>query len=161
MKKYLSAGLVFLVSLFAILSVSTAVAATDTQGISPYPLGERGVLTHRAVEARLQPVGTVCVKGEDCGVTVVAAADSGSKAPRSGEAVYKAHCAMCHASGVAGAPKFGTADWKPHIAKGMPTLYKHAMEGFNAMPPKGMCSNCSEQEIKNAVDYMVDNSKGK
>jgi cytochrome c5 len=35
----------------------------------------------------------------------------------------------------------------------------HALHGYNAMPPKGMCPSCSEDEIKAAVHYMVDNSK--
>lgn len=154
MKKMITASLVLIATLFA-----GSASATSTQDISPYPLGERGVLTHRAVAARLQPVGSVCVKGEKCG-TQVAAAGGGSGKPRTGKQVYSAHCSACHGTGAAGAPKFGNAaDWKPHIAKGMPTLYKHAMSGFNAMPPKGMCSDCSEAEIKNAVQYMVSNSK--
>lgn len=157
MNRTLTAGLAFVATCLAVLGAGTAVAVTSTQEISPYPLGERGILTPRAVEARLQPVGAVCVQGEECGVQVAAAEGGGE--PRSGKVVYEAHCSVCHATGVAGAPKFGTADWKPHIAKGMPTLYKHAMEGFNAMPPKGMCSDCSEQEIKNAVDYMVEHSR--
>lgn len=159
MGKSLRVGLVFMASLLTMLLAGKAVA-TSTQEISPYALGERGILSHRAVEARLQPVGAVCVKGEDCGVKAVkvAAAEAGGE-ERTGKEVYEAHCSMCHATGVAGAPVFGTDDWKPHIAKGMPTLYKHAINGFNAMPPMGMCSDCSKQEIKNAVDYIVEHSQ--
>ena len=68
--------------------------------------------------------------------------------------------AACHASGAAGAPKTGdAAAWAPRIDKGMDTLVKHAYEGFNAMPAKGMCSNCSEEEIAAAVEYIVGKSK--
>ncbi|MBV1733124.1 MAG: c-type cytochrome, partial [Hydrogenophaga sp.] len=48
-----------------------------------------------------------------------------------GKKVYGATCAMCHAAGVAGAPKPGDkADWGPRIAQGNDTLYKHAIEGY-------------------------------
>jgi cytochrome c5 len=59
-----------------------------------------------------------------------------------------------------GSPKFGSAaDWAPRAAKGLDTLYTHALGGFNSMPPKGTCAACSDDEIKAAVKYMVENSK--
>ena len=71
-----------------------------------------------------------------------------------------AGCAACHDSGAAGAPKTGDAGaWASRIDKGMDTLVKHAYEGFNAMPAKGMCSDCSEEEIAAAVEYIVDKSQ--
>lgn len=152
----LTASLVLMALLFA----GNAMATTTTQEISPYPLGERSVLSDRAVEQRIKPVGSVCVQGEECGSAVAAGGDAGSSEPRGGEEVYNGHCAACHGTGAAGAPIFGdAASWQPHIAKGIETLDKHAIEGFNAMPPRGMCMNCSDEEIKNAVQYMVDNSK--
>lgn len=45
------------------------------------------------------------------------------------------------------------------IAKGMDTLYTHAIGGFNAMPAKGLCMTCSDDEVKAAVDHMIENSK--
>lgn len=157
MKKMLTASLVLLALIFA-----GGTMAASTKDISPYPLGERSILGDRAVEQRLKPVGSVCVKGEECGNAVAAAGgdDGASAEPRGGEEVYNGHCAACHGTGAAGAPKFGdAASWKPHIAKGIETLDKHAIEGFNAMPPKGMCTQCSDEEIKNAVQYMVDGSQ--
>lgn len=150
--KPLSTGLMML----ALLCAGAAVAATRSPATTDGPY-------YRAVAARLQPVGTVCVRGHSCGAAAMPVADnggSGQQAARSGKTIYESHCAACHATGLAGAPKFGDAmAWKPHIAKGLPTLYQHAMNGFNAMPPKGMCSDCSEQEIKNAVNYMVKHSQ--
>lgn len=79
---------------------------------------------------------------------------------RSGEEIYKATCVTCHAAGIANAPKFGdAAAWGPRIDKGMDTLYTSVINGLNAMPPKGMCMDCSEDELKTAVDYMVEKSK--
>ena len=147
MNKPLNAGLLVLAMLFAGSAAATQTAA-------------QGALSYQAIAARLQPVGTVCVQGHPCGATAIKVADAGQPKARSGKTIYENHCSVCHASGMAGAPKFGNAmDWKPHIAKGLPTLYKHAMNGYNAMPPKGMCSDCSEKEIENAVNYMVNHSK--
>ena len=49
--------------------------------------------------------------------------------------------------------------WSPRVAKGMETLYTHAINGFNAMPAKGLCMTCSDDEVKAAVDHMVEGSK--
>ena len=34
-------------------------------------------------------------------------------------------------------------------------LYEHSLKGFNAMPPKGGNVALSDEEVKAAVDYMV------
>lgn len=80
-------------------------------------------------------------------------------AARSGETLYNSYCIACHMNGVAGAPKFGNkADWQPRIEKGIDTLLKDATNGFKAMPPKGLCFDCSEDELRSAIQYMIDNS---
>ena len=84
-----------------------------------------------------------------------AAADGGK-----GAELFKKTCAMCHQTGVAGAPKLGDkADWAPRIAQGQDTLYKHAIEGFNgakgAMPAKGGNPALGDDEVKVIVDFMV------
>ncbi len=77
-----------------------------------------------------------------------------------GKATYEATCAVCHATGVANAPKFGDkAAWKDRIAKGMDTLHTHALKGINAMPPKGGNMGLSDADVKAAVDYMVSKAK--
>lgn len=81
-----------------------------------------------------------------------------------GKSVFGKVCAMCHASGAAGAPKPGNKDeWGPRIAQGNDVLYKHALEGFNgtkgAMPAKGGNATLTDDEVKAAVDYMVSLSK--
>jgi cytochrome c5 len=80
-----------------------------------------------------------------------------------GKSVYGKTCAMCHAAGVAGAPKPGDkADWAPRIAQGKDILYKHAMEGFTGskgvMPARGGSTTLTDDEVKAAVDYMADQS---
>jgi cytochrome c5 len=93
-----------------------------------------------------------------------APAPTTAAAARSGKQVYDTTCFACHAIGAAGAPKFGDkAAWAPRIAQGIDTLLSHAIDGFQGktgvMPPKGTCANCSNDELKAAVDYMVENAK--
>ncbi len=108
---------------------------------------------------RIKPAGQVCVEGDDsCGGAVAAAAASTGGA-RSGEDVYKASCASCHAIGVAGAPKYGTSEWADRGAKGIDALLKTAISGINAMPPRGTCATCSDDELKVAIEYMMDSAK--
>jgi len=111
------------------------------------------------IAERIAPAGKVCMKGDACAAAAPAASASSGGA-RSGSDVYSAHCAACHATGAAGAPKMGDAGaWSPRVAKGMETLYTHAINGFNAMPAKGLCMTCSDDEVKAAVDHMVEGSK--
>jgi cytochrome c5 len=77
-----------------------------------------------------------------------------------GEGVYKAGCAACHSAGIAGAPKSGDkAAWAPRIAQGKPTLYEHAIKGYQGkagvMPAKGGNSALADADVQAAVDYMV------
>lgn len=80
-----------------------------------------------------------------------------------GKSVYGKTCALCHAAGVAGAPKPGDKeDWAPRIAQGKETLYKHSIEGYTGskgqMPARGGNSSLSDDEVKAATDFMADQS---
>ena len=76
-----------------------------------------------------------------------------------GEALYKETCMVCHATGVAGAPKFGDkAAWAPRVQQGIPTLVQNAIKGKGAMPPRGG-SSASDQDMRAAVEYMVGAAK--
>lgn len=73
-----------------------------------------------------------------------------------GEAVYKKACKNCHEAGVANAPKLGDSEaWTPRIAKGKDALFETVKNGLNAMPPKGGCMTCSDEELRSAVEYFV------
>lgn len=116
--------------------------------------------------------------GQDAGTaapkaTAPAAAPAPAPAPApvaaapvnaAGESVYKKTCALCHSSGVAGAPIPGNKDeWGPRIAQGNDTLYKHAIEGFTGekgmMPARGGAATLSDDDVKAAVDFMVAKSQ--
>jgi len=88
-----------------------------------------------------------------------APAPQAAAAGGAGEALYKQTCSVCHGAGIAGAPKFGDkAAWAPRVAQGLPTLVQHAIQGKGAMPPKGG-STASEQDVRAAVEYMVNAAK--
>ena len=77
-----------------------------------------------------------------------------------GKTVYEQACQLCHAAGVAGAPKTGDqAAWAPRSAKGMDVLYGHAIGGFNMMPAKGGNAALTDEQVKAAVDHMLAQSR--
>lgn len=80
---------------------------------------------------------------------------SATVAAASGEALYKQACQVCHAAGVAGAPKLADkAAWAPRLALGLDGLTASVIKGKGAMPPKGG-SSASDAEIKASVAYML------
>jgi cytochrome c5 len=69
---------------------------------------------------------------------------------------YNKSCAVCHATGAANAPKTGdVAAWEPRLAKGMEALVASVNNGMNAMPPKGMCFDCSAEDYEALIEYMA------
>jgi cytochrome c5 len=73
------------------------------------------------------------------------------------EQIYQKTCGVCHANGVANAPKKGDkAQWQIRLdQRGIEGLYLSAIEGRNAMPPKGLCGECTDDQIKQVVDYLI------
>jgi cytochrome c5 len=107
------------------------------------------------------PAGEVSALPATAEAATEAAVDVSSdlvaSAARSGETVYNGACVACHAAGVAGAPKLADpAGWAGRLEKGEDTLVAHVINGFNAMPAMGACMDCSEEEIRLAVEYMLD-----
>ena len=77
-----------------------------------------------------------------------------------GLATYTKSCAVCHAAGVAGAPILGDKTaWAPRISTGVDALVASVTNGKGVMPPKGTCMDCSDADLKAAVDYIVGQSK--
>lgn len=131
-------ALAFIVPIAIIVLLVTFVssASKDSAGSN--------ALTPEAVAQRIMPVATVQVKA----ATAVAGAATG-------EDVYKAQCAACHAAGTLGAPKFADAGaWGPRIAQGLEALWNSAMKGKGAMPPQGG-GDFNGDEIKRAVVFLA------
>ena len=112
--------------------------------------------TDEAIAERLKPVGEVCIMGEECkGVENVAAAAGGGA--RTADDIIAKHCNACHATGVLDAPKIGdTAAWKKRADEqgGLDGILAKAISGINAMPPKGTCADCTDEELREAIQKM-------
>jgi len=125
------------------------------------------------VEARIAPVAKVAIDPNAPPPTAAAApaaapaatpvaippppaAAGATKTADAGKKTFDTVCTACHSTGAAGAPKFGDkAAWAPRIARGKSSLYHSALNGKNAMPPKGGNPALPEADVKAAVDYMV------
>jgi cytochrome c5 len=124
---------------------------------------------YHAVAERTAPVEQEAVAGQNnaalaikppAGATAQAGGASGQALPTSGKELFEQTCSACHGAGIAGAPKAGDkAAWAPHIAKGLPTLYDHALHGFTGttgtMPAKGGRTDAPDALVEQAVNYMV------
>lgn len=108
------------------------------------------------IAERLNPVGEVCLAGESCARAGASAQAGGAAAAFNVEQTYQQSCQVCHASGMAGAPKFDdNAEWAKRLAdKGLESLVANAINGINAMPPRGMCMTCSDENIAELVEYL-------
>jgi cytochrome c5 len=149
----------FIVCLVA-LGCSAAAAANEATSVSA------AMLTPERIDERTRPDARVCLKGETCGQaaaatgTAPAIAVAAAPAVRKPESIYGSNCVACHDTGAAGAPRKGDATaWGERKAKGVETLYANAIAGINAMPPRGLCGDCSDAEIKAVVDYILAHSQ--
>lgn len=144
--KQLAAAVVasFLVPIVAIILLVNYVdfgakPAAGSDGLGP-----------EAVALRLQRVGAVEIRDA-----------SAPRVLQSGEQVYTAQCAACHAAGAAGAPKLGdAAAWAPRIKTGFDALLSAVLKGKGAMPPQGG-GQSSDYEIGRAVVYIANQGGGK
>ncbi len=107
-------------------------------------------MSAEAVAHRIQPVGSIVVKDASAPTVL-----------KTGEQVYTVQCAACHATGAAGAPKFGdTAAWGPRITTGYEALLHSALKGKGAMSPQGG-GDLSDVEIGRGVVYMANQAGAK
>jgi len=74
-----------------------------------------------------------------------------------GKDVYTKVCVTCHATGLAGSPRYGNAaDWAPRLSGGVGPLYQSALKGTpKGMPAKGGHMTLADADVKAAVDYML------
>ena len=138
-------------SLILALTLATLLSACGKQESAPEATAPAAPEAAAPAPAAMEKPDEAANKPEE------AANDAGKK-------VFGATCSLCHASGAAGAPVFGNkADWGPRIAQGMDVLYKHALEGFTGakgtMPARGGNPKLTDDEVKAAVNYMVDKVK--
>lgn len=133
------------------------------------------------VLSNIAPVAQVCLANEPCvgqradgGESEMAAAESASAqatAASQGQAqggaaasaafdpaaAYQLNCMACHTTGAAGAPEIGDdAAWQERMQKGMDAVMQNAINGIGAMPAMGLCMSCSHEQLREIVDYMLD-----
>ncbi|WP_266170268.1 c-type cytochrome [Dyella subtropica] len=129
--------------------------------------------TPKKIAERIAPASAVYA-GDTGRAAMQAAADAAAKAAASqvayggstdGKTIYDNLCHSCHTAGVAGAPKLGDKGaWSARIAEGLDTLVKHATDGYkgpdgNFMPAKGGNPSLTDEQVKNAVHWIVDQAK--
>jgi cytochrome c5 len=105
---------------------------------------------------RIKPIGEVRIDNS----ASVASSSTTEQSERSTEEIYNTKCQSCHSSGVMGAPKYASLeDWTPRIELGIDKLTLSAIAGKGGMPERGACMDCSDNEIKLTVQYMIDSTK--
>ena len=125
-------------------------------GLALTTIGLEASEAEKAIEKRITPVGQVCVEGQDC-AQEVSLVSFNPDVMRSGEEIYDAACTTCHAIGLAGAPLFGNkVIWGERANKDLAVLVETVTNGLGGMPPMGMCMDCSQEELTNSVQYMLD-----
>ena len=146
-------ALVLLTILLMVIAVITG------GGVSKKLAAERVEVINEQVAERIQPEGVLKVGLQQASVAAAGAAETAdaTEVGGGGEQVYASSCSACHASGVAGAPMLTDSEaWAPRLEQGQETLVRHAIEGLNAMPPKGGNMSLSDDQVTAAVDYMTE-----
>ena len=131
-------------------AVSTAVAASAVQT--------------GASKSETPPAASDTAAAGSADQTVAAASSAGQPAAATGaidvaagEKVYQSACFACHMTGVAEAPKLDDpAAWEPRLDQGMAGLLRSVTDGKGAMPPKGGFAHLTEDELRNAIGFMLD-----
>ena len=161
--------LIIVVVLAFVVPITLIVMLTQLITSGPDTSKQNPALSEEAIAKRLQPIGAVAIdpsqpKPSPAAPAAVAAAPvPGAAAPAAakadagkGKSVYDSACMVCHAAGVAGAPKAGDKTaWAPRLKTGMDALYTSSLKGKNAMPPKGGNLSLADADVKAAVDYLV------
>lgn len=119
-------------------------------------------MSDEAILERIKPVGKVTLSEGAAAPAADSASTDGEAAAgasRSGSDIVKSTCQNCHLAGVAGAPKIGdNAAWSARAEKGIDGMLQIAISGKNAMPPRGTCGDCSDDELKLAIEHMLSQS---
>ncbi|MCH8176006.1 MAG: cytochrome c5 family protein [Proteobacteria bacterium] len=77
------------------------------------------------------------------------------------EAKYQTTCFACHGTGAAHSPEVGDViEWEIRLEKGLDTLVQNTIDGLNGiMPRRGLCADCSDEDLRAIVEYMLESSK--
>ena len=142
------------------IEIARGVAYMANAAGANFPMPDKpAAAADAAPAASAPPVAAAATPAAAPAATPDAASAAPAASSDAGKALYEQTCAVCHGTGVAGAPKFGDkAAWGPFVAEGMDAMVKKATQGIGAMPPKGG-STASDADFKAAIQYMVDHAK--
>ena len=142
---------------FSDLEIGRAVVYLANQGGAKFE--EPKLPAAPAAAAAATPSAAPAAAAAPAPAAVVTAAAPAAKADAV-PALYTQACAVCHAAGVANAPKLGDkAAWAPRLAAGVDGLTASVIKGKGAMPPKGGAMAAADADIKAVVSYMVGSVK--
>ena len=106
------------------------------------------------IDKRTAPIGKVKVKKTSDAATAEAAG------PRTIKSIVDTYCMACHGTGMPGAAKIGDKEaWAAKLEKGKDAVMANAIAGINAMPAKGMCMDCTDDELWASIEYMANFEK--
>ncbi len=126
--------------------------------------GEEETSPLSLIDERIRPIGQVALIGDpDVGALAAVTLQTETvRAPLTGPQVYNEICQLCHAApGVGGAPVLGdTTAWAPRLEQSAELMQDHVINGYTGeagyMPPKGGRLDLSDEEILDALDYMLE-----
>ena len=129
----------------AMTEASVADAAEPALEAAAATVAEVAEVAEEATEAAAEPAA-------DAAPMEVAAAASEFDAA----GAYQMSCNACHGTGAAGAPMLGDAGaWEARMEKGMEALMSNVINGVGAMPARGICMTCSDDDLQAIVNYML------
>ncbi|MBE8215823.1 MAG: cytochrome c5 family protein [Endozoicomonadaceae bacterium] len=116
-------------------------------------------ITRQLIESRIKSSHTICVKGEACAKNAYIPPQA-DREPMAAAAIYKKYCTACHENGAFKAVKINDkAVWKKRLDEaknGYKGLLEIVITGIGLMPPKGLCTDCSDEELEATIRYMVE-----
>lgn len=138
----------------AVAYMANAAGAKFAEPAAPAAAGAAPAASEAAPVAPATPVAAAAPAAE--AAPAAAAPVAAAAAAGAGEALYKQACQVCHAAGVAGAPKFGDkAAWSARLPAGIDALYNSVAKGKGAMPPRGGAAQASDADLRAAVEFMA------
>jgi cytochrome c5 len=144
---------ILVVFTIAIVFVARDVGFKDEEGDNPSRI--------TTAEERIRPVADVHT-GEAGAAAIAEAASASASEPVAafdgsldGEMIYTNVCGVCHATGVAGAPKPGSPEMAQRAEKGPDALLQTALNGLNAMPARGGRADLTDEQVQAVIEFML------
>jgi cytochrome c5 len=152
-------GLVIFTILIIVLAVSFKNPGSPEDNPSQLTLAAERIAPVAGVntgdyEAPPAPATTEAEPAADTEAVAATGTEAAGAGPIDGEEIYNGGCAACHDAGVAGAPVPG-GTMNERTEKGLDALVANAIDGINVMPPKGGNPSLTDEQVRAAVEFMM------